>query len=384
MYFVHFCCADCGRIFDDNRWLQECDCGSSLTAVYDLDALERFVQRRDLLQRPFNIWRYHELLPIQDRASQITLGEGSTPLVPLKRIARSMGLDQLLLKDEGRNPTGTFKDRGAAVGLSAAKKHSVSEIVVPTIGSAGAAWSAYGAAVGIRVHVAMPAAMPPIFESVCRKYGAEVEVFDGDFSVESAARHQRALDQGWASAATLREPYRLEGKKTLLFEIVEQSDWRVPDVVICPTGGGVAAIAVWKAYHELVALRWVADKPMRIVAVQAAGVAPIVRAWDAKQTSVERWEKVTTTVPGFMASKPRGGPACLKALYESEGFAIALDDSVMFDMSRRLARDEGLDVSPEGSAAVAAAGALRESGFIREHDHVVAINTATGLRYPAR
>lgn len=380
-YITRFRCVSCGTTHPADRWQQECHCGGSLFAEYDFEKIKNSVRRSDLEGRSRNVWRYHELLPIGSLTHSLTLGEGSTPVLHLSRTGKSLGLSSLFVKDDGRNPTGTFKDRGAAVGTAAAREFGIKDIVVPTIGSAGSAWAAYGAAAGVRVHVSMPSGMPPMFEKTCALYGADVELFDGDFSAEARVRHEEALERGWASAATLREPYRLEGKKTLLFEMAEHFGWRAPDVVVCPTGGGVAAVAVWKAYQELLALGWLEPKPMRLVAVQATGVAPIVKAWEAKQTTIEQWPRITTKVPGFMASKPKGGALCLKALAESSGAAIAIDDPLMFEMAARLAREEGLNISPEGAAAIVAAGELRKSGFIQPNENVVTINTATGLRY---
>ena len=384
-YLVTFRCVQCNTPYSADRWQQECSCGGTLFAEYDIEKIRVCVQPSAIPDRPRNIWRYHELLPVPDSMA-ITLGEGCTPLLHLRKTGKFLGISELFIKDEGRNPTGTFKDRGAAVGITAARSFGVRDISVPTTGSAGISWAAYGAAAGVRVHVSMPKGLP-VFERICRMYGADLELYAGDFSKEGGACHEEALKRGWASGATLREPYRLEGKKTLLYELAEDFGWRVPDVVLCPTGGGIQVVAIWKAYQELLTLGWVAKKPLRLVSVQAAGVAPIVKAWEARQETVERWPKITTKVLGFMASKPKGGPLVLRALAESDGTAIAIEDQSMFEMVAHIARDEGLYISAEGAAAIVATAELRKSGFIQPDDQVVAINTGAGLRsmgYPKR
>lgn len=380
-YIESICCVGCGAGYAADSWQQDCACGGFLSVRYDYERIGRLIRREDLASRPRNIWRFRELLPIPHSGSCITLGEGCTPMIPLVKIGEEMGLSSLFLKDEGRNPTGTFKDRGAAVGVSAASHFGIRDISVPTMGSAGTAWSAYGAAAGIRVHVSMPAGLPPVFEASCRIYGADVDVFHGDFARESGVRHREALVKGWASATTLREPYRLEGKKTLLYEIAEDFGWRVPDVILCPTGGGVQVLAIWKAYQELLALGWIDRKPLRLVVVQAEGVAPIVRAWEFRQSTITPWPKITTIVPGFMVSNPKAGPRVLQTLAECGGMAIAIGDEAMFDMASLIARTEGLHVAPEGAGAIVAVRELRRKGFIGPEDQVTVINTATGLRY---
>ncbi len=311
------------------------------------------------------------------------MGEGYTPIVPLALVGPACGLPRLFVKDEGRNPTGVFKARGAAVGVSKARALGINRLIVPTVGSGGSAWAAYGARAGLEIVVTMPVSdAPMIARKDCVVTGAHVVLIDGT-TTDLFRMSQRAAERnGWTPIVALQEPFRVEGKKTMGFELAEQFGWELPDVVLYPTGGGVGLIGMWKAFEELEAVGWIGSKRPRLVAVQAAGCAPIVRAIRNGTEACEPWEGMNTIVPGVKVAKAFADWLILKAIRASGGTGVAVDDPETLAMQHRLALEEGLYVSPEGAMTVAAAIRLRESGAIGPHDTVVAFNTATGMRYP--
>ncbi len=351
-------------------------------ARYDLALAGQLVAPADLTARPPTLWRYHELLPASAQERVVTFGEGMTPLTDLPRIGHALGTPGLLMKDESLLPTATFKARGAAVGVSRAAELGAAGVAMPTNGNAGAAWSAYCARAGLPCLIAMPQDAPLITRAECVAAGAELEVVPGligDAAVVVSAL--LAARSGWQDVSTLREPYRLEGKKTIGFEIAEQLGWRIPDVVICPVGGGVGLIGIWKALGELASLGWIGPDLPRLVAVQAAGCAPVVEAFKAGAETTAPWPDAATIAFGLTVPAPVGGALILAALRATGGTAIAVTDAELLAAQAVLARTEGAWICPEGAACISAVGQLRESGWLSERDEVVVLNTGAGLKY---
>jgi threonine synthase len=376
-------CPKCGRTYDADQVHGVCDCGSPLLARYDLAGVAAGLSKAQLTYRMPSLWRYHELLPVRSPEHVVTLGEGMTPLLPMPALGRELDAGELLMKDEGLVPTGTFKARGAAVGVSRAYELGVRKIAMPTNGNAGSAWATYAARAGMASLIAMPMAAPEICRRECRMVGAELHVVDGLIGDAAAlVRETLAGRQGYLDVSTLREPYRVEGKKTMGLEIAEQLDWRMPDVILYPTGGGVGLIGIWKALTELTELGWIDGRLPRLVAVQAAGCAPIVRAFEAGATESEPWPDPHTVAFGLTVPEALGDFLILRAVYETGGCAIAVSDADILAAQRRVAELEGAFVCPEGAAGFAAVGQLRASGWIDAGEQVVVLNTGTGLKYP--
>lgn len=376
-------CSKCERVYDADQVNGVCECGAPLLARYDLAEAAAGVTKAALVDRVPSLWRYHELLPVRSPEQVVTLGEGMTPLLPMPRLGSELGVAGLLMKDEGLVPTGTFKARGAAVGVSRARELGVRRIAMPTNGNAGSAWATYAARAGMASLIAMPVGAPEICRQECRMVGAELHLVDGLIGDAAAlVRSELAGREGYQDVATLREPYRIEGKKTMGLEIAEQLGWRVPDVILYPTGGGVGLIGIWKALGELREMGWIDDKLPRLVAVQAAGCAPIVRAFEAGAAESEPWPDAHTIAFGITVPKALGDFLILRAVYETGGCAIAVTDADILAAQRRVAELEGAFVCPEGAACFAAVGQLRESGWIDPGEEVVVLNTGTGLKYP--
>ena len=380
---THLECSRCAERYDADVVQGLCRCGAPLLARYDLSAVARSVAPIDIAARPGTLWRYHELLPVRDAANAVTLGEGMTALLDLPRLGAAVGLERLLLKDEGLLPTGSFKARGAATGVSRARELGVTGVAMPTNGNAGAAWAMYAARAGLRSLIAMPVGAPDITRRECLVAGAELYLVDGHIGqcgqLVNAAVDRRS---GFQEVSTLKEPYRLEGKKTMGLEIVEQLGWRLPDVIVYPTGGGVGIIGIYKALLELQELGWVSGRLPRLVAVQSTGCAPIVKAHDEGATESEPWPDPATIAFGITVPKPLGDFLVLEAVRATQGTAVAVDDSDTLAELHRCARLEGLFVCPEGAAALSAVGRLRASGWLGPADEVVVLNTGSGLKYP--
>ena len=383
MALSHLDCSRCGSRYDADQVQGTCSCGAPLLARYDLREVTRVVSPGRLAGRPADLWRYHELLPVRRADRVVSLGEGMTPLVAMPRIGEALGVPGLLMKDEGVLPTGTFKARGAAVGVSRAAELGVTAIAMPTNGNAGAAWSVYAARAGMRALIVMPLGAPEITRAECAAAGAELHLVDGD--IGDAGRLVASLlteRPGYQNTATLREPYRIEGKKTMGLEIAEQLGWRMPGVIVYPTGGGVGIIGIHKALRELLELGWVSGDLPRLVAVQAEGCAPIVRAFRAGAAESEPWAGPKTVAFGLTVPKALGDFLVLDALYATGGTAVAVSDAALLAEQRAVARLEGALVCPEGAACFAAVRQLRASGWLAATDEVVVLNTGTGLIYP--
>lgn len=357
--------------------------GAPLLARYDLERVAASVTPAQIAGRAPDLWRYHEVLPVRDPAHVVTLGEGMTPLLPTPRAGARLGVPRLLMKDEGLVPTGAFKARGAAVGVSRAKELGVRGVAMPTNGNAGAAWAAYAARAGLGALVAMPVDAPEITRRECVVTGAELFLVDGLIGDAGRLIHAAVADRpGYQETSTLKEPYRIEGKKTMGYEIAEQLGWRFPDVLLYPTGGGVGIIAIHKAMRELQELGWVTGDLPRLVAVQSSGCAPIVDAFERGARESVAPADPRTVAFGITVPKALGDFLVLDAVYETGGTAVAVDDADLLAAEHTLAREEGAWICPEGAACFAAVGQLRESGWLRGDEEVVVLNTGSGLIYP--
>jgi threonine synthase len=384
VYLTHLECPRCGREHAADELQNLCECGSPLLARYDLPAVAKAVSPEHFGLRPAHLWRYRELLPVADPRHETSLGEGWTPLLRAPAYGAEIGIDELMVKDEGLIPTGSFKARGAAVGVSRARELGVQHVAMPTNGNAGSAWATYAARAGMRATIVMPLGAPSICRRECVAAGADLRLVDGLISDAGRRVAELVAESGGAifDAGTLREPYRLEGKKTMGYEIVEQLGWQTPDVIIYPTGGGVGLIGIHKALHELRELGWIADKLPRLVAVQSTGCAPIVRAFADGEDRAQPWVDAQTVAFGITVPAPLGDELILAAVRASAGTAVAVDDADLLADLRNFAAREGLLLCPEGAACLTAARQLRAGGWIRAGERVVVLNTGAGLKYP--
>jgi threonine synthase len=380
----HLECPRCGRDHDCDVLASVCDCGSPLLARYDLSRVAATPD--SVSERPPDLWRYHDLLPVRGPTSIVSLGESMTPLLPLDRLGRELGLSRLLMKDDGRLPTGSFKARGAAVGVSRATELGARRLSMPTNGNAGAAWAAYAARAGVRISVAMPVEAPAITRAEVFVVGGDLTLVRGHIGDAgrwlAAERAARGDDEQPFDVSTLREPYRIEGKKTIALEMAEQLGWQMPDVVVYPTGGGVGLIGMHKAFGELRELGWVGGDLPRFVAVQSTGCAPIVEAFANGDDEARAWPDPRTAAFGINVPKPLGDFLILRALRESHGTAVGVTDAALLADVALTGRLEGVFMSPEGGATITAVRMLRERRWIGPDDRVVVLNTGSGVIYP--
>ena len=354
-------------------------CGQPLLARYDARP------RRDALQPRWDLWRYRDLLPLLDGETPVSLGEGLTPLEEAPALAREVGVRKLWIKDEGQNPTASFKARGMSAAVTRARALGARGVVVPTAGNAGSAVAAYGAAAGLDVRVYAPRSTPrPILDTI-RALGADLQLLDGHIGDCGKAARAHAAETGDFDLSTLREPYRVEGMKTMGFEIAEQLGWRMPDAIVYPTGGGEGTVGIWKAIAEMRALGWIeGDAPLpRMIVAQAAGCAPIVRAWRARASHAVAWENPTTHASGLRVPSPLGDRLLLRTLAESEGEAECVDEDAIRAATARLAAATGIDAAPEGGCALAVTQSLVASGRLSRDAEVVLFNTGSGASYRA-
>ena len=381
MFLTHLECTACGLRHDWSRLQNLCTaCGKPLFAVIDLAALRKLdrFKRSSFSGREKSLWRYRELLPLPQDAEPISLGEGGTPLLRAKAFADDV---DLWIKDESLNPTQSFKARGMSVAVSMAKFLGAKKLAVPSAGNAGGALAFYAARAGLAAHIFMPRDTPRANIIECREVGAHVTLIDGlitDCGAEIARGKEK---EGWFDLSTLKEPYRIEGKKTLGYEIAEQLDWKLPDVILYPTGGGTGLIGMWKAFDEMEKLGWIDNKRPRMFSVQASGCAPIVRAFDAGEKFAAEFPNAHTVASGLRVPKAIGDFLMLNILRESKGGAIAVDDDEMIRTVREVGSQEGLFVAPEGAACFAALKNLRASGKIDIGERVVIFNTGSGIKY---
>lgn len=371
-------CSESGVSYDKKRLQTYSRLNKPLLARYDLAVPP---DRRIFRKRPRTMWRYRELLPVERDSNIVTLGEGGTPLVRLEQAGRYWGLRDLYLKDESLNPTGSFKARGLAMAISKAKELGVKTCVIPTAGNAGGAMSAYCALAGMEAHVYMPKRTPKVFLKECEMYGARVTLVDGDIS-DCARRIEEERAPGWFDVSTLKEPFRLEGKKTMGFEIAEQLSWQFPDVIVYPTGGGTGLIGIWKAFEELEKLGWVSGKKPRMVAVQTEACSPIVRAFEAGAARATPFSNPGETIAnGLRVPAAFGDELILNILYKSQGCAVAVSEEDMKNGLHEAAQYEGKLLAPEGAAVWMAARRLMDDGWIEPKERVVLLNTGSFYKY---
>ncbi len=378
----HLECSRCRETFPADRWSNLCPhCSAPLLARYDLEAARPLLRPEGLAGRPASLWRYAELLPVRDPAFRLTLGEGWTPLLRADRLGEALGLEHLYIKEEGLNPTGSFKARGMAVAVSRACELGAVGFVLPSAGNAAGALAAYAAQAARPAHLFLPANTPPAFFRECRGLGATVSSVPGHLGDAGRAARQEAERQGWTSLSTLTEPYRVEGKKTMAFELLEQLG-QAPDVIVYPTGGGTGIIGMWKGFAELEALDWIGPERPRLVSVQMAGCAPIVRAFHQGRDRATPWPAPAPTVAlGLRVPAAVGDALILQALRESGGTAVAVEEETVLPAWQRLGRLEGILACPEGAAALAGLETLVQQGWVRPHERVVLFNTGNGYKY---
>ena len=381
-FLTHLHCAQCSRTYDPRRVQTVCPhCNKTLMAKYDLVAAGKIVSPHQLSVRRNNLWRYRELLPVYDDHAIVSLGEGCTPVHQLKKVGGQLGLSNLSIKDESVNPTGSFKARGLCLAISKAKELGITEVAMPSAGNAGGALAAYAAKAGVKAHVFVPRDTPVVNIKEVLFYGAALYLVDGVISDAGKKMNETKQDRNWFDMSTMKEPYRLEGKKTMGFEIAEQFGWKLPDVIVYPTGGGTGLIGMWKAFREMEELGWISGEKPKMVVVQASGCAPIVKAFEEKKKVSEFWNNPATIASGMRVPKAFADELILSALYESHGTAISVaDDELLADM-KLVAAEEGILLCPEGAATVSAVRTLTEQGFVQSSDSVLIFNTGSAYKY---
>ncbi len=381
-FVTHLECSLTGERYEADRVHNLSRVGRPLLVRYDLDALSHAISKETLTRRTPEIWRYREFLPIRRSENIVRLGEIMTPLIELPRIANQLSAQEILVKDEGRLPTGSFKARGLALAVSMAKELGITRMAMPTNGNAGAALSAYCSRAGLEAFVFCPDDTPPINVSEIALQGAKTWLANGLIDDCGRIVGGGAEEMGWFDTSTLKEPYRIEGKKTMGLELAEQLGWELPDVIFYPTGGGTGLIGMWKAFDELSRIGWIGEKRPRMVAVQAAGCAPVVRAFEAGEEFASRWEGAATYAAGIRVPAAIGDFLILRAIRASGGFAAAVDDEEIADALAEVAKTEGLMMCPEGAATYAAYKQALSEGRVAPDERVVLFNCATGLKYP--
>lgn len=374
-------CSLCSHKFEPGKVYNLCECGGPLLVRYDLAKLRSTWNREQIASGPNSMWRYGPVLPPTRQASIISLGEGMTPLIRTERLGHRVGANQLWLKDEGLNPTGSFKARGLSCAVSMAVELGIRKLAIPSAGNAASALAAYAAAAGIEAHIFMPRDVPQANYIECKAYGAHVTLVDGLISDCAKLVAAGAQREGWFDITTLKEPYRIEGKKTMGYELAEQMGWQLPDVIFYPTGGGVGLIGMWKAFNEMEELGWIGAKRPKMIAVQVEGCQPVVRAFEKGAARSDFWENAHTVASGLRVPKPLGDFLILNAVRESGGTAIAVSDAELVEAGIQLASEEGLFIAPEGAACVSAVEKLLNSGFLKRDEKIVVYNTGSGLKY---
>lgn len=381
-YLTHLECSHCGRIYEADLLIRVCaDCQHPLLARYDLSSAAAQLDRDEVVSRPAGMWRFHELLPVSDARYRITLGEGGKPILRLDKLGRQLGLNQLFLKDEGQNPTGSFKALGLAAAVSRALELGVTEFVIPTAGNAGGALAAYAARAGVLAHVYMPQDAPLINILEVQMTGADLQLVNGLINDAGREAASAASEAGWFDVSTLKEPYRLEGKKIMGYELAMAFDWLLPDVIIYPTGGGTGLIGMWKSFDEMEALGWISSKRPRMVAVQADGCAPIVKAFHEGRDVAEPWQDASTLASGLRVPVAIGSRLMLQVLRDSEGTAVAISDNQIREAQALLSSSEGIFPCLEGAATIGALIPLIEQGWLGADERVLVFNTGTGLKH---
>ncbi len=381
-YLRHLECTACGARYSPRDVHTVCQaCGKVLYARYDLERARSEVRREEVATRAPTMWRYREVMPVESPASIVSLGEGMTPILPLPAVGRRLGLRHLFVKDEGLNPTGTFKARGLSAAVSKARELGVRAVAMPSAGNAASAAAAYCARAGMELHLVMPADAPLSNKAECVVYGAHTYLIRGLITDAGRAIRQAGQGKGWLDISTLREPYRVEGKKTLGYELAEQFGWSLPDVIVYPTGGGTGLVGMWKAFGELEQLGWITTQRPRMIIVQAEGCAPMVRAYRNGRDRADPWQGAHTIAAGLRVPEAIGDYLILQAVRESGGMAYTVTDDDILSNMHELAKEEGLFVCPEGAATYGALQALVRDGAVAPDERVVLINTGAGLKY---
>ena len=375
---THLECSKCGERHSHEKLQNLCACGGPLLARYDLAKAAHTLKREALKSRPANMWRYAEVLPVREAVS---LGEGMTPVIHARRLGVRMGLDALYVKDEGLNPTGSFKARGLSAAVTRAKELGAKALAIPTAGNAGGALAAYAAAAGIPCVIVMPADTPSANVMECEAFGADVRKLDGLISDCGRYVGEHKEKEGWFEVSTLKEPYRIEGKKTMAYELWEQFGGVLPEVIIYPTGGGVGLIGMCKAFEEMETMGWIGRERPRMVVVQATGCAPIVEAYMRGESSAPPWPKAATIASGLRVPKALGDFLVLAGVRATQGTAVTASDEEMLAAGKELASMEGIFAAPEGAATVVAARKLVKERWIKAHERVVLFNTGCGYKY---
>ncbi len=381
-YLTHLECSYCGHAYDADQLIRLCpQCELPLLARYDIAKAAAEIDRDALSSRPASMWRFHEMLPVRDPENRIDLGEGGKPVLKLKHLSQSMGLNNVYIKDEGQNPTGSFKALGLAAAVSRAYELGVREFVIPTAGNAGGALAAYAARAGAKAHVYMPSDAPLVNITEVQMTGADLQLVPG--LINDAGREAAAAAEvgGWFDVSTLKEPYRVEGKKIMGYELAQAFGWELPDVIIYPTGGGTGLIGMWKAFDEMEQLGWIGSKRPRMVAAQSDGCAPIVKAFHAGQETAEPWQNAATLAGGLRVPVAIGSRLMLTALRDSGGTAVAVPDHHIMQAQQKLAACEGMFVSLEAAATIAALEKLVQENWVTPDEKVLVFNTGSGLKY---
>ncbi len=377
----HLECSRTGERYDPAEIQHLSRVGAPLLARYDIERIRADFTPAAIKTRPFDLWRYHEVLPVRDPACIVSLGEGGTPLVRARRLGDELGLEQLFIKDESVNPTASFKSRGMAVAVSMALALGARELATPSAGNAGAALAAYAAAVGVSAHVVLPRDAPRATALEAEALGADVSYVDGLIGDAGRVVAQQCQQRGWYDLSTLKEPYRVEGKKTMGYELYEQLGGRLPNVILYPTGGGTGLIGLWKAFDEMEALGWTDSHRPRMVSVQSTGCAPIARAMDEGADECAFWDNAQTVAPGVRVPKALGDFIILRGLRESAGCAVAVSDDELLEGARRLSQTTGVLACPEAGACFAALERLVRAHWLQRDETVVLFNTASGAKY---
>ena len=382
-YLTDLQCSDCGKTYSTDEVHTFCpDCQAPLLVNYDLNAAKQQVQREEISRRLKGMWRWHEFLPVCEPQNMISLGEGDAALLTLPRVGASLGLTNLFIKDESSNPTGSFKARGLSSAVSKARELGIKKVIIPTAGNAGGAMAAYAARAGMQALIYMPKDTPNANIEESRIAGAEVVLVDGLISDAAGMAGIKAREEGWFDLSTFKEPYRMEGKKIMGYELAEAFQWALPDVIIYPTGGGTGLVGMWKAFEELEQLGWLDNtKRPRMVSVQAEGCAPVVKAFEKHASFCDFWIDAKTIASGLRVPKSFADHLILSNLYESNGKAIAVSDASITEAQKELAMAEGIFAAPEGAATLAALKELVAQKWIQPDEKVVLFNTGSGLKY---
>lgn len=383
-FIINLTCTECGKQFNADEKNGLCtSCGKVLYPKYDLERAKESLSKQKIQQRnTYNIWRLHEIMPVKNDEFQITLGEGWTPLVKLNNFGKKLNLSETYLKDEGQNPTGTFKSRGLCAAVSKGLELGIRDFVMPSAGNAGAALSAYTAHAGARAHVFVPKDTPELIQKEIKHMGAELTLVEGLISDAGRIAKEEGDKNNWFSVSTLKEPYRVEGKKTMGLELAEQLDWTLPDVIIYPTGGGTGIVGMWKAFEEMESLGLIGSERPKMVSVQPTGCQPIVRAFHNGDIYATPWENAQSFASGIRVPGAIGDYLILNAIRDSKGTAVAVDDSEIKEAMYSFSKIEGIMVCPEAAATVAAAEKLKAEGFLDSKDKVILFITGSGLTTP--